>query len=264
MKPIDFFKLQAKNLFRDFKTQTTHFDPKIGGKVHSYSPKSFDVEAILIHFDPDDEKFTLMNAQHIIAQIAGFRKWTDMIKASEIEMQLAKLLFDNQHKINAEEWSHYITSAQSENKMKFDDETKLEIFKEVFANVEGHETTTFDYRLIVSPEPIVATVEPIKLRTTISDGQITSLPLSQEDRKEFIETANEAFERILERLEPLHPESTRKLWDPEHYIDHVLLPEHRLPISREYGLSLIDAVLVHHVLQLAVEADEAANKPNNL
>jgi len=29
MTPLDFFKLQAKNLFRDFKTQTTQLTPKV-------------------------------------------------------------------------------------------------------------------------------------------------------------------------------------------------------------------------------------------
>ena len=40
-----------------------------------------------------------MRSIHIIAQLAGFSKWTDMSKASEVKLELAKLLFDNSHKL---------------------------------------------------------------------------------------------------------------------------------------------------------------------
>ncbi|MEI9911358.1 MAG: hypothetical protein WDO71_17870 [Bacteroidota bacterium] len=79
-----------------------------------------------------------MNAQHIIAIIAGFYKWADMLKASESELELGKLLFDNQHKTSAQEWSDYIIGAESDNNTVFDSETRLKIFKQVFANVERH------------------------------------------------------------------------------------------------------------------------------
>lgn len=88
--------------------------------------------------------------------------------------------------------------------------------------------------------------------------QITSLPLGAADRAEFIETANAVFEVVLDRIEAQDPEATRRLWDAGHYVDHVLLDDDMLPISRDYALSLIDAFLVHHVIDLAVQADEQA------
>jgi hypothetical protein len=64
------------------------------------------------------------------------------------------------------------------------------------------------------------------------------------------------------RMEPVHPEIVRKHWNPEFYIDKVLLKDDILPIDWEYPLSLIDAVLVHYVLEHAVQADELATKLN--
>jgi hypothetical protein len=90
----------------------------------------------------------------------------------------------------------------------------------------------------------------------MKDDLITALPLDKRDREEFIEAANEVFETVFDRVEPEYPEATRKLWNAEHYIDNVLLTKDMLPVSRDYALSLIDAFLVHHVIGLAVQADE--------
>jgi hypothetical protein len=92
---------------------------------------------------------------------------------------------------------------------------------------------------------------------------ISALPLAEPDRSEFIETAKIVFERIVERIEPRNAEVTRALWDPERYVDEFLLTEDMLPIARGYALSLIDAFLVHHVIDLAMEADEIASRPLN-
>ncbi len=98
-KTIDYFKLQAKNLHKDFKTQKRYFDSLLGGNFFEYAPKFFDVDARLNDFDIDENYFTLMNAQHIIAKLVGFEKWTEMLKASPPALELGKLLFGNMHKI---------------------------------------------------------------------------------------------------------------------------------------------------------------------
>jgi len=54
-----------------------------------------------------------MKAQHIIALMSGFDKWADLVKASEAELDLAKLLFDNQDKISIEHWRKYISAIES-------------------------------------------------------------------------------------------------------------------------------------------------------
>jgi hypothetical protein len=147
MSHIEFFKLQAKNLFRDYQTKKPVFDQVIGDYLNEYDPKYFDIDSIILYFDVDENDFSLMKAQHIITQIVGFRKWTDMLRASEPGLELAKLLFDNQHKISAEDWEMYIRGAEDDNKTTFSPDFRVEIFKQVFVNQEGHESTFPDYRL---------------------------------------------------------------------------------------------------------------------
>lgn len=84
--------------------------------------------------------------------------------------------------------------------------------------------------------------------------QITSLPLAGKDHEEFIKTANKVFENGLQRIEHENPESVRKLWNPDQYIDEVLTPD-KLPIDRNYALSLIEAFVIHKVTDLASEVD---------
>lgn len=256
MKPIDFFKLQAKNLHKDYKTQTSYVDAEMNGNRYKYSPKYFDIDGLFLDFDSDEENFSLMKAQHLIAKLAGFDKWTDLSKASSEELELAKLLFDNMHKISAEEWEFYISDQELENNATFDAETKLEIFTKVFAEVDGHESSHGDYRLIRNHQNSEHGMKIYKPRGVKPGVQITSLPLNDKDRREFIEAAKRVFETVILRMEPRHPELTRSLWNPELYIDEILLSEDMLPINRDYALSLIDAVLVHHVLDLADKADE--------
>ncbi|AWI58435.1 hypothetical protein [Sinorhizobium fredii] len=147
MTPIEYLKLQAKNLFRDFKTKTPVFDEVLGDYLYEYNPKYFDIDRIVVEHDLDEEDFSLMNAQHIIALMVGFRKWTELVKASDAELELAKLLFDNQHKIYIDDWHDYIADAEDMNGTAFDPESRLEIFKQVFVDVDGHDSVFEDYRL---------------------------------------------------------------------------------------------------------------------
>src|SRR5690606_26374375 len=86
---------------------------------------------IIADFDIDEENFTLMNAQHIIANIAGFDKWGTLINVSASERELAKLLFEHQDKIDLTTWNLYIADAQSMNEHELDTEIQVDIFKQV-------------------------------------------------------------------------------------------------------------------------------------
>lgn len=254
MKTVEYFKLQAKNLHKDFKTQESYFDDECGSDLLRYAPKFFDVDALALDFDIDEDNFTLMNAQHYIARLAGFRKWTDMLKASPSALELSKLLFDNIHKVSVIEWDIYISSEEHDKGFAFDDKFKLDIFKAVFDEVDGHLSDGVDYRLQFETEIPMnedQNVKPKKKEMDIKPNvKITALPLVGEDRIEFINTANEVFEEVLERLEPENPGVVRKLWNAEKYIDEELLRPDLLPIDRDYALSLIDAFLVHHLMYL--------------
>jgi hypothetical protein len=144
---IEYFKLQAENLFKDYETKKPVFDTVINDYLFEYRPKYFDVDSIIVDYDLDEKNFSLVDAQDVIAYMAGFEKWTDLIKASEAELNLAKLLFDNQDKIDREDWQMYIGGAEDDNGTTFDAEARLEIFKHVFVNVDGHHNPFGDYRL---------------------------------------------------------------------------------------------------------------------
>lgn len=131
MNSIDYFKLQAKNLYKDFKTQTPRAGKSIGGFKYDYSRTYFQIYDIISDFDIDEDNFTLMNAQHVIAKIAGFDKWTALIKTETSELELAKLLFQHQDKIDSITWDFYIADYQSMNEGELDAETQVEIFKQV-------------------------------------------------------------------------------------------------------------------------------------
>lgn len=112
----------------------------IGDYLYEYKPKYFDIDRIVLEYDLDEENFSPMNAQHVIAVMVGFRKWTDLVKASDAELELAKLLFDNQHKIYIDDWQDYIAEAEDMNGISFDPEDRLEIFKQVFVDVDGSQS----------------------------------------------------------------------------------------------------------------------------
>ncbi|MCL1916296.1 MAG: hypothetical protein FWG17_06310 [Desulfovibrionaceae bacterium] len=145
MTPIAYFKLQAKNLFRDYKTKFIKDEKVLEGRAFSnhdlygYKPKYFNIELIRTKFDMDEDNFSLMKAQHIIARMVGFNKWADMIKASGPELELAKLLFENQDYISFDDWEVYIASAAYKNKTYFEPEAQLEILKRAFAVQEQYD-----------------------------------------------------------------------------------------------------------------------------
>lgn len=131
MIPIDYFKLQAKNLHKDFKTKQPVVDKTTTTFQYEYSPEYFDVEMVIADFGIDEDNFSLMNAQHVIAKIANFDKWTSLLKASPEELELAMLLFEHQNRIDLIGWQFYIADAQSMNKEELDAEIQVDIFKQV-------------------------------------------------------------------------------------------------------------------------------------
>lgn len=147
MSHIAYFKRQAKNLHKDYKTKTPHTDFLDGSSSWKYAPKYFAIESLLFDYECNENDFSLMKAQHVIARMIGFYKWTELLKASEAELELAKLLFDNQDKVHIEDWRMYIAGVERNNNTTFDPESRLEIFKHVFLGKEGFESSFPDYRL---------------------------------------------------------------------------------------------------------------------
>lgn len=145
MNTIDYFKLQAKNLHKDFKTKSPVLDKTTTAFQYEYTPKYFDIEMIISNFSIDEDNFSLMNAQHVIAKIANFDKWADLLKASTVELELTKLLYDYQNKIDLVGWHFFIADAQSMNEVELDLDIQVEIFKQVVI-----EENRYDYMEIES------------------------------------------------------------------------------------------------------------------
>lgn len=256
MNQINFFKLQAKNLHRDFKTRHKVYDEAIKADLYEFTPRFFDVDNIVVTYDISDEEiecFTLMKAQHFISQLVGFKKWNVLIKASSTELELAKQLFDNQHKLSLDDWNDYIFNAEEVNNTSFSPEDRLEIFKNIFLKEGDFATMPNDFRL----QRHIERLSPVTKNFAVKkEGEvIEKLPLSEENRKTFINAANSVFENVLLRIGTDNPNSIRKLWNAEEYIDNELLDQTMLPISKDYALSLIDSFLVHHVIALSSHAE---------
>ena len=147
MSRVDYFKAQAKKLFKDYKTRTSYADEVDGRTYYSYSPTYFDIDRIFLEFDWVEENFTLMKAQHLFACMVGFEKWADLIRASDAELELARLLWENQHKIFLEDWQDYVAGVEADNGLSLDPESRLGIFVQVFVERDGHHSPFGDYRL---------------------------------------------------------------------------------------------------------------------
>jgi hypothetical protein len=92
---------------------------------------------------------------------------------------------------------------------------------------------------------------------------IEALPVTGDQRAALIEIANRVFEKVVDRIEPENENLTRKLWDPRDYIDNHFFQDKELPMKLDYADYLIDAFLVHHVIDLAVQADRQAEQSTN-
>ena len=134
MNKIDFFKLQAKNFERDYKSRYLDQDG-----CYVYEPRFFeDIDDIIVTFDINEGKFTLMNAQHIIAQIAGFKKWSDLIRSDDDGLELGKLLFEHRNDYVEgftlwDDWNHYLLV---NNFNDSDNSFKLQLFEMLYLNGE--------------------------------------------------------------------------------------------------------------------------------
>ncbi len=145
MSNVEFFKQQSKNLLKDYSSRV--FNEEEG--YYEYNPRYFrDIDFIIDAFNiSEDDSFTLMNAQHIVARLSGFYKWNELIKASEPILEIGKLLLTNREayqekqgiftnmvkSLIVEDWKSY----ESQYLEGFDDDAKLEIFKKVFLNQEA-------------------------------------------------------------------------------------------------------------------------------
>lgn len=94
MSNLEFFKNEAKKFLKDWQTQTKTVESD-GYISYHYDWKFYDVGDLFFYYeldDKDEQDIKLARAQHYIAKMVGFKKWDDLIHASEIELELAELL----------------------------------------------------------------------------------------------------------------------------------------------------------------------------
>lgn len=108
MKNLDFFKKQAKYLVEDWKTRTANpgLDDEFEGEPYVFKSKHFDMYNVSNFFEIGDD-FSLQKAQHIIAQMAGFKKWDELIASNEDELSIARIRFMHLDPSDAAEWELY-------------------------------------------------------------------------------------------------------------------------------------------------------------
>lgn len=94
MSNLEFFKKQAKNLFKDWNSRK-RIERKDGTYYYRYGKSFFDVKDLFKFFGlsmKDEESFCLQKAQHMIAQMVGFKNWNELNKTSDDFLELSELL----------------------------------------------------------------------------------------------------------------------------------------------------------------------------
>ena len=169
---IEYLKKQAKNLYQDYKTRRLSDT----GDIYEYSPKYYDITQIFLDFDIfDDEpdfEFSLMKAQHLIATILDFKSWADLLKASDTQLEIAKIklwcfTLDNYDPSKIEDYEFFMGEAEDNAGTTFDDETRLELAK-YYIKGEGQENVPVN--VLADPEPIV--YEEVKQKATLAEHPV--------------------------------------------------------------------------------------------
>ncbi len=129
---VEYFKQQAKLLLKDYKLmRENNFD---ASKIVFDEPQEhFDVTNVLAKANKSqNDKLTLMNAQHILAKICDFKNWDDFLHSSKAKQEIGALKL-NCYKIGMD--PDMIASAE------------MLVEHELFADFAGNENYTDDDEL---------------------------------------------------------------------------------------------------------------------
>ena len=94
MSNLEFFKNEAKKFLKDWQSQTKTTEND-GFISYHYDWKFYNVGDLFYYFELDDkdkQDIKLSRAQHWISRMVGFKKWDDLIHASDVELELAEFL----------------------------------------------------------------------------------------------------------------------------------------------------------------------------
>lgn len=155
MSNEEFFKIQAKNLLHDYQTFTAeNVSESEVEKFTSRESKLFSGD-LFYYFGLDKtDDFTLMKAQHIVAQIAEFKNWVELKHSTEKEKELARLVFTNtNNSADILNWKNYFSISNlgqlsTQSKM----EAAITYFKDKPSNYAFIPTDSNDYEKILKSE----------------------------------------------------------------------------------------------------------------
>lgn len=103
MDVIAFFKLQAKNFLRDWKTR--YLDEE---GLWQYRSRFIDVNGFFCDFGDgawEDEEPSLMRAQHFVALICELDSWAELINLPQDELDFLKYVWERQNQNSFADWA---------------------------------------------------------------------------------------------------------------------------------------------------------------
>ena len=71
-----------------------------------------------------------MNAQHLLSNLVGFNSWNELIKATDVQLEIAKIkltcfTIDDYNPSKIDDYEFWVSKAEEYNDTQFDDETLL-------------------------------------------------------------------------------------------------------------------------------------------
>ncbi|MBO4439726.1 MAG: hypothetical protein J5798_10280 [Spirochaetaceae bacterium] len=132
MTNLEFFKNEAKKFLKDWRTQTQTVGSD-GAISYHYDWMFYDVGDLFFYYeldDKDEQNIKLARAQHYIANMLGYKKWDNLIHASDTELELAEFLL--RHFKNAQDVQGWQETLMFTGIEQYGEEAVLEYAKQYY------------------------------------------------------------------------------------------------------------------------------------
>lgn len=197
MSNINFFKQESKNLLKDWKTQSITIRDD-GTISYHYKNKFYNVDEFFTALnwnDKDRSEIILVRAQHLIAKITGFRRWNDLIHASESELENGEKILRSKksklHEINLESDKNQSFSGfriRCMGEMTLEDKKSFKIQLPKIVNKIKNYINTDSW------------LESFELRDTLDDnGHDYTFFERRDDLKEMIKSKQESYSKVIKK-----------------------------------------------------------------
>ena len=149
MTHLEFFKFQAKNLLHDWKFyQENDLTPELKAKSKFFGHGLYLCTSLIC-----EKELPLARAQHYVAKLAGYVKWTNLVASTEKELQLARIIYDG---IDCSyDLQHWETYKQTSIYESVTTAKKIQLAKEFFKRHEKDDKSApeekLDFRSFTGP-----------------------------------------------------------------------------------------------------------------